>query len=258
MPQLGDIYYTQSVHKTPGRPALVLIHGAGGTHLHWPPPLRRLPGETVYAIDLPGHGKSGGVGRQNIDDYAERILDWLDEMLIDRAILVGHSMGGAIAQTLALTAPENLAGLVLVGTGARLRVNDLILKGTRSEKTFPDTVAQIIEWAFSPDAPEGLTRPARKRMLETRPTVLHGDFLACNAFDATEFLSSIMMPVLVICGTTDRMTPGKHSRYLASHIPGATFKLIPDAGHMVMLEQPQVVAGAVGEYVRRYWGEPTP
>lgn len=259
LPQLGDIHYVQSFpsgHKTTGRPPLVLIHGAGGSHLHWPLPVRRLPGETVYALDLPGHGRSGGVGRQIIADYAGAVLDWLDGMLINQAILVGHSMGGAIAQTLALTAPENVAGLVLVGTGARLPVNEAILQGTLSESAFPDTVAQIIKWAFALNAPAQLTRLAHQRMLEVRPTVVHADFLACSTFDVTETIGAVVTPALVIWGAVDKMVPERASRFLAEKIAGATLKVIPDAGHMVMLEQPQAVAEAVAGFMRRYWGEP--
>ena len=258
MPQLGETYYTQSGHRTPARPPLVLIHGAGGTTLHWPTALRRLPGETVYAVDLPGHGKSGGVGRQSIGDYAGVVLEWLDRKLIERAILVGHSMGGAIAQALALTAPDRVAGLALVGTATRLRVNEQILEGARSEKTFAETVALIIKWSFSPSTPPATSRAIHQRMLQVRPPVLHGDYLACNEFEVTDAISAVLVPTLVIYGTADKMVPERYSRLLAEQIAGATLIPVPEAGHMVMLEQPQVVTAAVANYVCRYWGETTP
>ncbi|MBI4770293.1 MAG: alpha/beta hydrolase [Chloroflexi bacterium] len=164
-------------------------------------------------------------------------------------------MGGAIAQTLALTAPDNVAGLVLIGTGARLPVNPRILEGAQSEAAFPGTVAQIIHWAFAPNAPAQLTRLAQQRMLEVRPTVLHADFTACNTFDVAEAINQVVTPTLVLCGAADKMVPERASRFLAEQIAGATLKLIPDVGHMLMLEQPQVVAEAISGFVRRYWGE---
>ncbi len=256
MPQLGEIYYTQSGNPMPGHPSLVLIHGAGGSHLDWPGQLRRLPGEAVYALDLPGHGKSEGVGRQSIAAYAQAVLRWLEEMLLDPAILVGHSMGGAVAQTLALLAPERTAGLVLIGSGARLRVNQSLLESLRAERTFPQAVEQIMSWSFSPSAPESLLRLSQERMLQTRPPVFHGDLLACDAFDSTETIGALPeMPALVICGAADKMMPERHSRFLAEKIAGAILKVVPEAGHMVTLEQPAAVAEAVGGFVRRYWGE---
>jgi len=111
-----------------GSPPLVLIHGSGGSRLHWPPQLRRLPNYRVFGLDLPGHGDSPGEGETTIIGYVEQVVDWLDEQGIERAVLAGHSMGGAIAMTAALEKPDRVAGLILVGTGGRLRVNGEILQ----------------------------------------------------------------------------------------------------------------------------------
>jgi pimeloyl-ACP methyl ester carboxylesterase len=79
-------------------------------------------------------------------------------------------------------------------------------------------------------------------MSETRQGVLYGDLLACNAFNVTEQLGQIHQPALVICGEEDRMTPLRYSQFLAERLPGASLQIVPDAGHMVMLEKPQQVA----------------
>src|SRR5512139_1972635 len=120
------IYYALHRNQADGVPVL-LIHGAGESHLVWPFGLRRLPGTIVYAIDLPGHGKSAGPGRITIADYAEWLVSWLDTRRVPAAVLIGHSMGGAIAQWLALTCPDRTAALVLVATGAKLRVAPQLL-----------------------------------------------------------------------------------------------------------------------------------
>ena len=109
---------------------LVLIHGAGGSHLHWGVAVRTLPEGDVYALDLPGHGRSAGSGRTTVAQYASWVIRLLDALGIERAVMAGHSMGGAIAQTAALEFPEGVRGLVLVGTGSRLRVVPSILEGT--------------------------------------------------------------------------------------------------------------------------------
>src|SRR5512136_3354839 len=95
-------YYALHRNQADGVPVL-LIHGAGENHLVWPIGLRRLPGTIVYAIDLPGHGKSTGTGRSTIADYAEWLRSFLAALPVPAAVFIGHSMGGAIAQQLAIT-----------------------------------------------------------------------------------------------------------------------------------------------------------
>jgi len=257
MPTAAQIYYTVSAPSFDVRrkgPPLILLHGAGGTHLYWPPQVRHLKGAQIYAIDLPGHGQSEGVGRQSVSAYAEALVDWMGECGLEKTVLAGSSMGGAIALWIALTNPERVAGLVLVGTGARLRVSEEILEGTRQEGTFQRTVDQIISWSYSKDAPRSLRQPAAQRMKQTRFTVLHGDFLACNAFDVMSDLERIRTPALIICGQEDRMTPVKYSRFLAEKLADAELIEVPRAGHMVMLEQPILVAEAISTFLRRRWG----
>ena len=137
---------------------VVLIHGAGGNHLLWPAALRRLQGATVYALDLPGHGRSRGPGRELIGDYAADVAGFMEAAGIDRAVLMGHSMGGAIAQQVALEIPQRVGGLVLLGTGARLPVAPAILEGIQHDPS--RTVEQIMAWAWGPGAkPRKAARP---------------------------------------------------------------------------------------------------
>src|SRR4030042_2520041 len=108
MPNAAGIYYHAYEGAGGGKhPPVVLIHGAGGHHLYWPSQIRRMPGLRVYALDLPGHGKSEGRGEQSIALYAESILGWLLAVDIHRAIFVGSSMGRAIALHLALAHPQD-------------------------------------------------------------------------------------------------------------------------------------------------------
>lgn len=249
MPYAAAVYYVENPRGMGEKPPLVLIHGAGGTHLHWPAALRRLNGFRVFALDLPGHGRSEGPGEQHIAAYAQAVCDWMDAVGVRRAVFMGHSMGGAIAQTLALEASERVLGLVLVGTGARLRVAPAILEGTASEATFPQAVQTIVDWAFSPSTDARMVDIAARRWAEVRPSVLHGDFLACDRFDVIPRLKDIMAPTLVVCGEDDRLTPLRYAQFLAEHIPHARLVTVPRAGHMVMLEQPQAVAQAVEAFL---------
>ena len=242
----GTLFYTLSRGPADG-PTLVLVHGAGGSRLHWPGELRRLSNATVYTLDLPGHGRSEGHGCDTINDYAKAVVAFLDAAGVERAAVVGHSMGGAIAQTMALGFGERVAGLVLVGSGARLRVTPAILEGIQSD--FERVAELITRFAWSPDAPPALTELGRQAILETGPDVLLGDFTACNNFDVMERLAEIKAPALVVVGSADQLTPPKYTRFLADHIPNAQLVLIEDAGHMVMLEQPAEVAEAITTFL---------
>ncbi|MGD2057447.1 MAG: alpha/beta hydrolase [Anaerolineales bacterium] len=250
MPERAGLFYFE--HRggglDGGGPPLVFVHGAGGDHLHWPPQVRRLPEHTVYALDLPGHGRSGGPGCGRIEDYVERIETWMDDMHISRVILGGHSMGGAITQQFALDSPQRLAGLILVGTGARLRVDPSILEATADAQRLEEAVDAIIDWSFSESAPERLTELARRRMLDVDHIVIHDDFVACDQFDVMDRVNEIKLPALVLCGEQDRLTPMKYSEYLFDKLVQARLIRVPDAGHMVMLEQPEIAARAISEF----------
>jgi len=230
-----------------GKRSLVLVHGAGGSHLDWPSPLRRLREADVYALDLPGHGRSEGAGRSSISAYRDFLLAFLDALGLERAVVVGHSMGGAIALDFALHYPDRLAGLILVGSGARLRVAPAILTGISSD--FEATVDLVCDYAFGPSASGQLKRLGRQRLLKTLPEVLHGDYSACDAFDVMERLGEVRCPTLAIGGTADRLTPPKYSVYLRDHIPGAELVLVDAAGHMVMLEKPEVVSRVISKFI---------
>jgi len=245
-------YSTWQGDARDAHPPLVLIHGAGGTHQHWPPHLRRLSETNVYALDLPGHGHSPGPGQNTIAGYRDRALAWADTLSLPRFVLAGHSMGGAIAQDLALHAQDRLAGLVLVGSGARLRVHPAILQGVQED--FPATAKQLCDWALSETASQKSRRQYLRRLLEVDPGVLLGDFRACDRFDVCEQLGSISVPTLVIGGLSDRLTPPKYSQFLHDHIPDARLLLVENAGHMLMLEQPAKVIEAIKAFIQEKTG----
>jgi len=228
---------------------VILLHGAGGSHLSWPSDIRRMPGYRVFALDLPGHGKSGGRGLQSISRYAEAMLDWLEVMGMHSAVFVGHSMGGAIAMTLALEHPEHVLGLGLIGSATRLRVNPILIEETAHETRYLAAVGKIVAWSFSPQAPENLTTLVAKRLGQIRPSVLNGDLVACEAFDETNRISQITQPALVICGSEDRMIPVRNAYFLADSLPNAQLQIISGAGHMVMLERPEEVASALARFL---------
>lgn len=231
----------QPQHKA--YPAVVFVHGAGGSHQHWLFQVRDLAGASSYTLDLPGHGRSEGPGRDSIAAYGDWLISFLDAAGLDQAVLVGHSMGGAISMDVGLRYPERVAGLGLVATGARLRVAPAILDGILANPK--KAVRLICDWAYGPEAPPEMVRLGRRQMSAVAPDVLHGDFVACDAFDVLDRLGELAIPTLVVTGTQDRLTPIKYATSLRDGIPGAALTLVEGAGHMVMVENPGVVAGAL-------------
>jgi pimeloyl-ACP methyl ester carboxylesterase len=240
------------VHRRPvpaEGPPVVFSHGAGGSHQHWLYQVRDLTRSPTYGLDLPGHGRSEGPGRDTVSAYGDWLVAFLDAASLEQAVVVGHSMGGAIAQDVALRYPERVAGLGLVGTGARLRVAPAILDGILQDKE--GAVRLICNWAFGPEAPAEMVRLGRRQMGETAAEVLYGDFAACDAFDVMDRLGEIAAPTLVVCGTKDRLTPSKYSVHLRDQIAGATLHLVEGAGHMVMVEKPQAVVQALETFLEK-------
>jgi len=240
-----QIYYAEmGAHGIP----IVFVHGAAGNHLVWGMQLYALGTMArALALDLPGHGRSDPPGRTTIDGYGDVILGLLDALNIERAVIVGHSMGGAIAQTLALAHPDRVAGLGLIGTGARLRVLDAILDGVLNE--FVKTAELVIENSYSAALDPAMRARAIAEFLTCPAPITHGDFVACNGFDAMARLGDIHAPTAIVCGTEDQMAPHKYSQFLASKIPNARLTLIDHAGHSVMIEQAEQVNTALKNFI---------
>lgn len=242
-----DLFYAAT--KLDRRPVLMLIHGAGGSHLDWPPELRRYEPYGSCAIDLPGHGRSARPGRSAVSAYADVVLELVTELELSEVILVGHSMGGAIAMDLALRRCEEVVALVLVASGARLRVKKDLLDLVDSN--FVSAVKHVTATAWGPNAEPDSVRRGSQLMLTGDSKAMRMDFAACNDFDIMTQLGDIAVPTLVLVGTEDRMTPPKFAHYLADHIPGAELISVADAGHMLAMEQPQLVSDAIRDFIQR-------
>jgi pimeloyl-ACP methyl ester carboxylesterase len=162
-------------------------------------------------------------------------------------------MGSAISLEFALRWPEQVAGLVLVGSGVRLSVNPWLLEAAADPAQLTQAVGRITQWSFARQAPEALTTWVTDRTLAAGPGVLHRDLVACDAFDAEMRLPQLKLPTLVLCGQQDRMTPPPASVALAEAIARAELEFIPDAGHYVMLEQPAAVERRLRAWLERWF-----
>jgi pimeloyl-ACP methyl ester carboxylesterase len=227
--------------------AIVFIHGAGGSVLNWYHQREYLQGSMeVVLIDLPGHGSSPGEGCRSVKDYRDLCRDSLGNAGISRFLLAGHSMGGAIAMSFALAYPEMTEGVVLVGTGVRLRVLPEILDGIKVD--YETTVRRIVGHAYSEKTSPKTREEGVKEMLKCDAEVMYNDFYACDHFDLMGSIGALEVPTLILCGRDDRLTPPAYSEYMHRKIRGSSLVLVEDAGHMVMLEKPQAVNKAIKEF----------
>ena len=252
MPTAAGLYYFAHGEDLHDQPPVLLLHGAGGTHLNWPPQIRRLSGQRVFSLDLPGHGKSEGVGRQDISEYSTAVYEFMKALKLSNAVVVGFSMGSAIALLLALKYQKRVRGLGLLGAGGKMRVADSTLELASNPATFTSAIETVVENSYSSGVDPHIKELAFQQMEETRQAVLYNDFLACDAFDVMERVSKVRVPTIIICGSADRMTPPNRAEYLHEQIASSQLHILDGAGHMVMIERPDEVAGLLSEFLERF------
>lgn len=218
----------------------LLIHGAGQSAAVFAPQLAAVPG--AWAVDLPGHGASPGDGRASIGEYLDLVEEVIRRHARGAMVLTGHSMGGAIALEAGLRSPDLLTGLVLIGSGARLRVHPDLLQAL-SEGRFPDSFRRaMLRRGGDPKLLDRIPEPPD-------PKVRERDYLACHAFDALDRIAAIRLPTLVITGEEDAYTPEKYGRTLAQAM-GGRFLPVLGAGHLVTLEHPDEVNRAIAAFLK--------
>ena len=220
-------------------PALVLLHGAGANGRIWEPVAAALSGFEIWAPSLPGRDGTGGEPPTSAAEAAAWLATWLDAARLPHPIVVGHSYGGAVAIELALARPS-VPGLVLAGTGARLRVAPAVLQVAEDAAARGEHMST--RPSFGASVPDAITGPYDRAAQRTPSTTSLADWRSCNGFDRMDALSEITVPVLVVGGETDTLTPPKYHRYLADGLPRATLEMIPDVGHMLPFEAPETFA----------------
>jgi len=244
----GSTYYYALAGPADGKADrdVLFVHGAGGNHRHWLYQLQALKDSCrAYAVDLPGHGRSGGQPCDRVGGYREFIRLFAAHVLNDRPFyLVGHSMGGAITLDFARLYPDLLKGMVLVGTGARLRVLPELLETFRRGESY-----DLTPLAFAPQAPAALLQAGREEAASVPAAVYLADYTACDHFDLMNALVEIQVPALIISADRDLLTPLKYGRFLLEKLPRAQLAVVKGAGHMMMLEQPDQVNGYLHQFL---------
>lgn len=236
---------------------LLFLHGAGGRGLIWQQQLLAFP--KASAPDLPWRSATptaerativggSGAARWGVNRYLAAVRAGAGPAPAPR-IIAGHSLGGAIALLWALTVPEEVGALILIGTGARLRVAPELLATVRGD--YVRGLAELIAWWFAPATSPRLKKKSHLLLQSLTPEVLRAELEAAEAFDVTAEVGRIEVPTLVICGAEDRVTPPAVGRDLHARIRASHLAIVEGAGHMVMLEQPRATNAAIRAFLQR-------
>lgn len=201
------------------------------------------------AFDQPGHGRSGALDSLGAIDRMRDFTRALAEKLgLRPAVLVGHSLGAAVALDYALAFPEAVRALVIVSGGAGFRFPDdflenarLVTEGKRRRDFDPR--------AFAPGADPKVMRRAFMAGLKTDPRATYGDLLACRDWDRAGELGRIEAPVLVLHGDAERDEVVAEALRLVELLPQARRVVVSDAGEMILYEQPAAVAEEIAAFL---------
>jgi len=226
---------------------LILIHGAGDSAAVWEKQVEHFSkSNRVLAIDLPGHGTR--IAEPGLDSHGANVAEVcriMDQQGLRKAVVAGHSMGGAVALLMVLDHPERVAGLVLVATGARLRMrSDFIEQARKTAETYGSEVPSAthiipVEQMVHPAIPADVVAWLQEKTGKASAQATYADFQANNDFDVMARLGEIRTPTLVIGGSEDRMAPRKFAEFLANAIPGAGLEILDPSAHYPMVEQEQ-------------------
>ena len=223
---------------------LVFLHGSGESSITFYYQMRHF--RNSKGLDLPGH--PFGKPCTSIEGYVEWVRGFITARRYKDVVLCGHSMGGAIAQQFGLMYPDELKGLVLLGTGARLRVDRKYLQQAKDGEEDLEGWLQIRRSTFE-NVPQDVQDMLMRKGQEVGPAVQLNDLLCCDRFDIMDQVDRISLPTAVICGSQDVMTPVKYSSYLREKIPGAMQAVIDGGSHFAQVEKPHDVNRAIEDFM---------
>ena len=225
--------------------SIIFVHGSGACGDIWR--YQTYYFANSHAVNLPGHPH--GQALKSVEEY----VDWLRQYLKGRGckdvVLAGHSLGGAIVLMYALRYPEQLNGIIIIGSGARLKVHPMYL--TPCEEAIegaPRKWHEMIEEMYR-STPADYKREMIEKQKAVGPAVMLNDFLCCERFDIMDRVHEIKLPTLIICGESDVMTPVKFANYLGSKIANSRVVIAPGAGHFVLAEKPEAVNEAIDDFL---------
>ena len=250
--------YTGNKPVDPARRSIIFLHGAANDHSVWALQSRWFAhhGFNALALDLPGHGRSGGEALTSIGALANWTVAVLDALGLKRASLVGHSMGSLVALDAAARAPLRAERLALIGCAFPMAVADSLLAAAMDNPKL--AIDLITGWSHAPasllsgGALPGLWLPGLNRALMGRaaPGVLYRDLLNCREYEGgLAAAKKVTCPTLLVIGERDLMTPRKSVAALAAELTNRYETTITGAGHAMMSERADAVLDTLRDLV---------
>lgn len=251
--------YTAAHAIDPAKPTIVFVHGAGLDHSWWGLQSRYFGyhGRNVLAADLPGHGRSEGSPLASIGEMADWVLRLLDAAKLDKAGVVGHSMGSLVALECAARQPARVERIALIGTAYPMKVGEAFLDAARRNDHAAYDMSTI--WGHAPQVPLGANpNPGMwmygdmlARLARLAPGVLYNDLRSCNEYKGAEAAAAkVRCPALFILGPRDQMTPPKAGIAFAQLLHGARTVHLAPSGHSLMAEAPDATLDTLIEFFR--------
>jgi pimeloyl-ACP methyl ester carboxylesterase len=241
---------------------LVLLHGFPFNSGLWRYQARYLSDVCrVILPDLRGFGQSDVTeGIYEMSVLAQDVLHLLDRLNIQKAVIMGHSMGGYVALALWRLAPQRFSALGLIASHvwadseAQLQAREQLIGQVLDRGAAAVAEAMLPRlFAPNPNADEPVHEQARAMMLEARPTSLVNALRGMmHRPDSSDLLPQINVPTLILCGDCDPIVPPERAEQMARHLPNATLVVIENAAHMPMLEQPQATAVALRTFLSSF------
>ncbi len=246
--------YTAAHDIDPAKRTVVLVHGAGLDHSSWSLQSRYFGyhGFNVLAVDLPAHGRSEGSPLKTVEGMADWVFALLNNLKINKAAIVGHSMGSLCALEFAARYPECAQKIALIGTAYPMKVSDGFLDAARRNDQAAydmDTIwghAAQVPLAGNPNPGMWMYGDTLARLARLAPGVLHTDLMACNAYaHGMEAAAKVKCPALFVLGARDVMTPPHGAEDLINKIEKSQSTRIATSGHSLMAEAPDATLDAL-------------
>jgi pimeloyl-ACP methyl ester carboxylesterase len=242
--------YTANHDVDPARRTVVFIHGAGLDHSWFGLQSRYFGyhGYNALALDLPGHGRSAGPALTTVPAMADWLVKVLDAAKVERASLVGHSMGTLVSLDCAARHSQRVERIALIATAQPMKVSEAFLDAAKRNSYDAFDMSTI--WGHAPQVPLGgnpnpgmwMYGDTQARLERLAPGVLHADLKAANDYN---FTGGVKCPTLFILGKRDMMTPPRAAKSLQEQIRGAQTVVIDFSGHSLMAEAPDAVLDAL-------------
>jgi 3-oxoadipate enol-lactonase len=233
-----------------GGPTVLMLHGIGGGHLSFAPQVETLAtaGYRAVAWDMPGYGHSAPIEPYNFKGLAQSCVQLIESLKVESVILVGHSMGGMVAQEVVARRPDLVNRLVLCGTSPAFGKPDgdwqreFIAQRTApldAGKTMAELAQTLVPQMVGPGSlPEGV-RLATHCMGLVRAATYRRALECIVTFDRRANLPNISVPTLLVAGEHDRNAPPAVMRKMADAIPRSSFIEMKGIGHLQNLEAPE-------------------